>query len=302
MDQVIPHLKTRELHPTCRSNLQMNSRRREREFSCASGWAGGPTLINGPRLEVITGRERLAALFIVLAFVQPFTIGWGWGWWKFAASSLMILLVWCWARRKHFAADLGIRWREVDLGAAGLSLLVTGFLASYLIPWVLRPHGYIRSPGGEPLWRFLAVPFQTLNEEMVLRALLLTVLARVMTVRLTASAATAFVFVALHFLLYWSRPPHTVLAVPALATLFLIGLVLNESFLATRSIAIPFGIHLGWNFTRFGNDWVQQDSGDYLEQGMGFNMIESNPLIVVMAIALALLAVLARVRPWRHTA
>ncbi len=184
----------------------------------------------------------------------------------------------------------------IDLGTAGLSLLVTGLLASYLIPWVVQLHGYTLSPAGDPLWKYLAVPFQALNEEMVLRALLLTVLARVMTVRLTASAATASVFAALHFLLYWSRAPHTVLAVSTLATLFLIGMVLNESFLVTRSIAIPFGVHLGWNFTRFGNDWVQRGSGNCLEQGMSFNIIEGNSWIMATAFALALLAVAIRVR------
>jgi membrane protease YdiL (CAAX protease family) len=101
----------------------------------------------------------------------------------------------------------------------------------------------------------LAIPFQTLNEEMVLRALLLTTLTQILKVRFLLSIAVAGVFTLLHFVLYRFGPPQTALSVQALTALLLVGFAFNEFFLVTGSIAVPWAIHLGWNLTRFGIDW-----------------------------------------------
>jgi membrane protease YdiL (CAAX protease family) len=120
-------------------------------------------------------------------------------------------------------------------------------------------------------------------------------------VRLLVSATVAAVFVALHFVLYRFGPPHAALSVQALATLLLAGLAFNELFLATGSIAIPFAIHLGWNLTRFGNDWIEQRSSDPLPQGTDFNLIEGNSRVIALAMALALVALTARFRSSEHS-
>jgi membrane protease YdiL (CAAX protease family) len=74
-----------------------------------------------------------------------------------------------------------------------------------------------------------------------------------MRVGLPASIGVAVLFTGLHFLLYRFGPPHIGLSLQALITLLLVGVACNEFFLATGSIAIPYGVHLGWNLTRFGN-------------------------------------------------
>jgi membrane protease YdiL (CAAX protease family) len=147
------------------------------------------------------------------------------------------------------------------------------------------------------VWKYLAVPFQTLNEEVVLRAMLLTALARIVKVRLASSITVAALFTVLHFVLYRFGPPHAALSMHALATLLLVGLAFNEFFLATGSIAIPYGIHLGWNFTRFGNDWIEQGSTDQLPQGLDFNLIEGDSRVTALAVALVLIALAARFLP-----
>ena len=227
-------------------------------------------------------------LAVILAFLVPYTLGWAWGWWKFVGSSIAIVLLWRCSRPKTFMTDLGFRLRYTDLALAILSLLVVGIIASRLIPGVLRPHGYVLGHR-DPEWMCLAVPFQTLNEEMVLRALLLSALAQIVNARLLVIATVASVFVVLHFVLYRFGPPHAALSVQALATLFLAGLAFNELFLATGSIAVPFAIHLGWNLTRFGNDWIEQGSSKPLPQGLDFNLIEGDWRVTGLAVALVLI-------------
>jgi hypothetical protein len=227
----------------------------------------------------------------IVAFLLPYTLGWGWGWWKFALSSLAIILSLCWATPKTFVSELGIRPSKIDIGVAGILLLFIGVVASYVIPKILRPLGYAPSIPNSYMWKYLATPFQVLNEEMVIRAFLLTVLIRLVKRPIIVCVVVAALFAVLHFLLYRFGPPNTVLSIKALTTLFLVALALNQFFFTTGNIAVPFGIHFGWNFTRFGNDWVAQSSGIHLPDGIAFNLIEGNFIVVAFAVALVVLAV-----------
>jgi membrane protease YdiL (CAAX protease family) len=248
-------------------------------------------------MSIFTLRRVWTYAAVILLFLVPYTLGWSWGWWKFGGSSLAIVLLWRWAKPGGYTTELGIRLRCFDVCLWVLSLLAVGIMASYLIPGVLRQHGYVPAPHSSPVWKYLAVPFQTLNEEVVLRALLLTALAHIVKVRLATSISVAALFVVLHFVLYRLGPPHVALSIQSLNTLLLAGLAFNEFFLATGSIAIPYGVHLGWNLTRFGNDWIDQSSSYSLQQGVDFNLIEGNSRVIALAAVLALIALAARFHP-----
>lgn len=126
---------------------------------------------------------------------------------------------------------------------------------------------------------------------MLLRALFLTLLARLFSRTNTISLLGAVIFAGTHFLLYRLGPPRQTLSLEALTTVFLFSVALNKFFLTTGNIAVPFGIHLGWNFTRFGNDWVAQSSGINISEGLDFNLIEGNFFVIVLALTLLLLAI-----------
>jgi membrane protease YdiL (CAAX protease family) len=246
-------------------------------------------------MSKLTPRQVAICLAVILAFLVPYSVGWAWGWWKFAGTTTLIVLLWRWARPEDFTADLGIRVRRTDLMLAISTLLVVGIGAGLLIPVILRQHGYV--PGHtNPLWMFLALPFQTLNEEMVLRALLLTVLANILKIRILLSIGLAGLFALVHLVLYRFGPPHSALSFQALTVVFLVGFAFNEFFQATGSIAIPWAIHLGWNLTRFGRDWIGQGTAGTLEQGRDFNLVEGNPWVILLAVALVLIASAARFR------
>jgi hypothetical protein len=242
-----------------------------------------------------TPRRTAAVFFAIAAFLVPYTLGWGLGWWKFAGASLAIILCLRLARPQTFMSDLGIRMGKADIGLAGIALLFVGVIAAFLIPGVLLHVGYVPGSSASPIWKYLATPFQVLNEEMMVRAFLITFLMRLvrrpMAVSLMVAAMVAFA----HFLLYRFGPPKTALSFEALATLFLVALALNQFFFTTGNIAVPFGIHLGWNLTRFGTDWIAQTSGGSLPGGMDFNLIEGNSLVIALGAILLLLAVGANI-------
>lgn len=232
-------------------------------------------------------------VFAIAAFLAPYTLGWGWDWWKFAGASIAIFLCFRWARPQTFVSELGLRMGRADLCLGGASLLLTGLVAGHLIPRILRPLGYAAGTSDTPAWRFLATPFQVLNEEMILRAFLLVLLMRLVKRPLAASVVTAGLAAGVHFLLYRFGPPRAALSIGALTTLFLVALALNQFFFSSGNIAVPFGIHLGWNFTRFGHDWIAQSSGENLPEGMDFNLIEGNIAVMALAAILLLAAVVA---------
>jgi membrane protease YdiL (CAAX protease family) len=262
-------------------------------FSCSQSVSF--TLGSSEPMSTFTPRHVLIGLAVLFIFLVPYTLGWAWGWWKFAGASIGVVLLWRWARPEGFVADLGIRVRRIDFAWALSLLLVVGIGASCLIPRILRQHGYIRGHN-DLAWMLLAMPFQTLNEEMVLRALLLTALAHILKVRFFLSIAVAGVFALLHVVLYRFAPPHATLSVQALTTLLFAGFALNELFLATGSIAGPWAIHFGWNLTRFGNDWIGQSSPGRIPQGADFNWVEGNPWVIALAVALAVVSSVARPR------
>ncbi len=180
---------------------------------------------------------------------------------------------------------------KADIGAAGISLLFVGLIAGYVIPRILRPLGYAPGISNSQMWKYLATPFQVLNEEMVLRAFLLTILMRLVKRPIVVNVVVAAWVAIIHFLLYRFGPANTGLTLEALATLFLVALALNQFFFISGNIAVPFGIHLGWNFTRFGIDWIAQASGDNLPGGTDFNLIEGNFVIITFAAILLVLAI-----------
>ncbi|HYG36301.1 MAG TPA: CPBP family intramembrane glutamic endopeptidase [Clostridia bacterium] len=250
-------------------------------------------------MSTIAPRQVCLGLAVLFVFLIPYTLGWTWGCWKFVSTCAGIVLLWRWARPKGFAADLGIRLCRADFTLAVVLLLVVGMGAHRLIPGILQQHGYIRGQH-DLIWMFLVIPFQVLNEEMVLRALLLTALARILRPRFFLSAVVAGLFALLHFTLYRFGPPHTALSISALTTLFLVGFALNELFLATGSIAAPWAIHFGWNLTRYGSDWIGETSSGTLPQGLDFNLIEGNVQVAALALALAVVVSALRFRAAAH--
>ena len=141
---------------------------------------------------------KIIFLVLLAAFLAPYSIGWNWGWWKFMPSTLVILGCARLAWPGSWPAELGLRARRDDLGFAVLMFTVVYVVGAWLIGGILGQQGFVPGPVSEnPGWKYLAV-FQALNEEMVLRALLLTWLSRHVSKRIALCVLVAVVFALAH--------------------------------------------------------------------------------------------------------
>jgi membrane protease YdiL (CAAX protease family) len=167
-----------------------------------------------------------------------------------------------------FAAFLGLSWAFLELegrplGSVGLHLdrrwareLLLGVLAGAGLMGLMALGGYLgggfhlaRNPhaGFGPLlagaWLYLAVAF---SEELLFRGYVFQRLLRGMG-PWSAQALMALLFAGIH----WHNPGMAG-ATRAWASLSiaLAGILLGLCYLRTRSLALPVGLHLGWNWTQ----------------------------------------------------
>ncbi|MBN2353107.1 MAG: CPBP family intramembrane metalloprotease [Spirochaetales bacterium] len=144
----------------------------------------------------------------------------------------------------------------IDLRKAWLAslalILLTGGIAFVLIRAIAAARGIGFGLDTAGLLPALSqIPFQTLNEELVLGALLLLSLRRRFRrpPSLLLSFAAALAFSLLHLAFYAAvagenRGPLTPVT---LASLFLAGLIRNNFILYQRSVWAAWAVHIGWN-------------------------------------------------------
>ena len=236
----------------------------------------------------------LSFVVIFIAFISPYTLGWNASWWKFIPASLAIITLCRFAAPTSYKEILGIKFTPKHIWL-GLAIGLATFLTSRtLIDSILLPLGYVPGSTSQHLgWRYLSV-FQVLNEELIFRALALNFLADKMRGKFTANLVASTVFAALHYVLYQFGPENNPLSAYALISLFAFALACNEFFLMTKSIAIPYALHLGWNINKFGNYWTFSTTGEMLSEAKGFNLIEGNPAVLVASLSLAVLVLTVR--------
>ncbi len=164
-------------------------------------------------------------------------------------------------------ASLGLRF-DRRWGVHLLAGLVGGFLlmgsVALLIQgwhgfrWVWPPQGGL-TVLGSGAWLFLAV---ALGEELLFRGYVFQRLAEALGGPF-ALGLTALWFAQAH----WDNPGMTG-SIRGWATLniALAGILLGLAFLKTRSLALPIGLHLGWN-------WTQEAPGGSGSVGLAFRSI-----------------------------
>lgn len=203
---------------------------------------------------------------------------------------------------------LGEQWR----GAAGLNLsprhavsALLGFAAVATASTLLLHQVYAAAglradaPALKDQVGFL---FQALNEEILFRALLIGLLVRCIPSRSAVSLGVAALFAAAHFAFYrFSHPMHVVLSPPALATLFLAGVAMNNLYLAFRHIGFSWALHAGWNVVWLPSAIYDVATGARLREPQVFDRVLGAPTMVVTASAAAILTVLLLARWLKNT-
>ena len=132
--------------------------------------------------------------------------------------------------------------------------------------------------------------FQAFNEEILFRALLISLFIQLVPSMPVISLGTAFLFAAAHFLLYRLGTLHMALSITALATLFLAGLAWNNLYLAFRHIGFSWALHAGWNVVWLPATIYDAATNERLREPQVFDRVLGSPTIVATACAMAALS------------
>jgi uncharacterized protein len=234
-------------------------------------------------------------VFTTLIFLS-FYIGYGIfysAWWQFIPSTFFILLLTKQLYPQQWKKYLGLVGSLKDLILAVLIGTIFGVVSYYVIKNCL-PGNYIL--GRENFWKYLSFItnlFQTLNEEMLFRALLLNSLLYVGFGKWKTVLVPALMFSLLHWFFYmfnYSLDVRGALNLSSLITIFLFSFSMGLIFIKTKSIFIPWALHYGWNFNRFSMGVVELGNpGERIPEYLSFNLIEGSGVVVVLCIVFSFL-------------
>ena len=218
-----------------------------------------------------------------------------------------VLLLWPLLRISHVSsmADLGLapnsRWgRDLSAGAivSVVPLLLCGVLLIALHIYAFR-HSFAWSRFGKMVVASIAVPF---IEEAFFRGIVLGVFLRTGR-KYLAIFAVSVIFAAVHFLKAPERTSEIVtwasgfssiahaldgigdpmMVALALATLFLIGCILADARVLTRSLWLSIGLHAGWIFASGAFSRLAR------QQTLAFPWIGKNMMVGIIPLGVAAL-------------
>jgi membrane protease YdiL (CAAX protease family) len=192
-------------------------------------------------------------------------------WWRAIPSTGVILLTGALFFGRDMPQTFGLRMSSKDLVLSAALFAVLLPLFSYaLLTWVvvdpLSGQRHVHPPAQ------VHQLFQVFNDEILLRAALLTILLRAFPHPKTAILLTAALFAIAHHVVY--RTSTVQIAWLAMLTIFSFAAIANTLFVKYRHIGYGFALHYAWNFYRFNSTYYLD--GVRLEEGMTFNYVEGN--------------------------
>jgi membrane protease YdiL (CAAX protease family) len=221
------------------------------------------------------------------------------GAWRFSLVTLAIVAVAAWFFRNDWPTILGLPTNRKQFSSCLVAAVAAFVIFFFFIDFVLSQSGHQISRSFDAMSEFfgrfplvswtLSRICQPLNEEIVLRALLLGFFARYFTHRAYLAILAALMFSLLHFILYYFGSLATILDLSTLLTLFFFGLAANALYLTFNHIGYGFVIHMAWNWWRFSGDIVKD--GVMLNEPQGFNVIEGSGTTLVFVSVLSLVCI-----------
>lgn len=210
-------------------------------------------------------------------------------WWAFIVGTAAIVGALRLVHGPHWTNYAGLKIPPVHIlltvVAFGLMAAATGLLLPHIYA-----SGGLRA-GSPELGRELGLMFQSLNEEILFRALLIGLLLQYAGSRVLISVVLACIFAAAHFLLYrFSNPLHVPLSPIALSTLFLAGVAMNNLYLAFRHIGFSWAFHAGWNVVWLSPPMYDTLTNVPLHEPQVFNRVLGAPAMTAIAGAATLVS------------
>jgi hypothetical protein len=240
---------------------------------------------------------RISAMALIP--IAYFLLTYAGKWWPLAASVLIVLLAsLAWPKRGLYT--VGLRIPVAQIGISLLILCIVAVAAHKIIPVTTDPENIVFISAWESKkWASLAhTVAQTLNEEMVLGALLLKLIKKKFKPPhpCVTSTAVALVFSLAHYLFYYARPSESwnygALSIATLTSLFAIGVARNNCILSTGNVGYAWALHLGWNAVFINSTYIWQGTNTRLAEPAIFNAVLGSTTVVVISLALMGLSLL----------
>ncbi|MGB7476575.1 MAG: CPBP family intramembrane glutamic endopeptidase [Polyangiales bacterium] len=208
-------------------------------------------------------------------------------WWRGIPSTFVILLTGAlfFGRAMPRVYGLVMTWKQLAI-SIGLFAILLGLFSYVIFTWVVV----------EPLSveRYSYPPaqvhqlFQVFDDEILLRAALLTVLLKAFPHPRAVILVPAVLFAVGHHIVY--RTGAVDIDWPAMVSIFAFAGIANTLFVRYRHIGYGFALHYAWNFYRFNSRYYLD--GMPLSEGASFNYIEGNGWVALGSL-LTFLAVFA---------
>lgn len=222
---------------------------------------------------------------------------------RFVLATLALIIIAVMFFKKDWITVFGFPNSPRQIITCLLAGIVAFLVFYFFIDFVLSGGGYQLSPPTESRLQFFGkFPWlartvwgicQPLNEEIVLRALLLGFFARFFSHRAYLALLASLIFSGLHLLLYYFGSLATPLEVLTLLTLFFFALAANALYLTFSHIGFGLVIHMAWNWWRFSGNIVKD--GIILNEAQGFNALEGSVPVFVFVAALSLACIVGLV-------
>lgn len=233
-----------------------------------------------------------------------------WGWNLSLLATILIILIFRNRDPEHWRERLGIHFSIRD-GAGfvmtSMLLLIAGY---YFVRTLSRTDGYLyipkiihyathSAPDGTVLavlGEYLYYIMQTLNEEMLMGAVVLMGLERSFKYsnRNAIAIVVALVFSLMHQAMYVCSPvqPDMALETRTLLSLFCVGLLRNVLILKTRKITYAWAIHLVFNLIFFPGIFIDRETDRWASEPERFNIVFGQSTMVGVTILLAIAALI----------
>lgn len=222
-------------------------------------------------------------------------------WWAFilVTGAIVAALRLVLGERWQSHAGLKLSPRHALLAIVAFALVAIG--SKMLLHHVYETAGLIAT--APPIEDQIGFLFQTFNEEIFFRALLVGLLVQWIPSAPVVSLGAAFFFAAPHFLMYrFTNPMHLALSMGALATLFFAGVAMNNLYLAFRHIGFSWSLHAGWNVVWLPATFYDAATNQRLYEPQIFDRVLGAPIVVAVACGMAVLsfALMAGAVSWRR--
>lgn len=203
---------------------------------------------------------------------------------------LIIILATCtWPKNYKY-------WIGFQISNNGKLITVFAFLVSFtgsmfLIKYVAKANHIVLIPGNYK--DFFHVLFYTLNEEIIIGALLLKGIQQRLkkSPEWIISVGTALVFTIIHFVFFrWIFLNSGNLTAVTLLSLFAVGVVRNNLILRTGHIGYSWALHFGWVYMMLGYSHFDQAGNVFLNDFERFGIYLGDLRIFVVCLVLVILS------------